>query len=101
MQTLFSDIVSNISMTGNLVRVDFATITPAAAQPGQQSQLVPSTSHQLVMPLEGFLRFAGMQEQLVKKLIADGVIKQAPAPATDPNTAGVSSNALAGTGLVS
>jgi len=100
MQTLFADIVSNISMTGNLVRVEFATLTPSPAQPSQQSQLVPSNGHQLVMPLEGFLRFAGMHEQLVKKLVANGVLKQAPA-AADPSTAGVSNNALAGTGLVS
>jgi len=45
----------------------------------------------VVMPLEGFVRSFGLQEQIVRKLIANGVIKvQAPPPASDlVNTSGL------------
>ncbi len=52
-------------------------------------------SGQLVMPIEGFLKWYGMQEQIIKKLIADGVIKQEPSAAQ--NTSGE----IPGSGLVS
>jgi hypothetical protein len=77
MQIIFADAAVNIAMTGSLVRIDLGTVTP---DPNQQATDKPrvrlNTNQQLVMPLEGFLRLFGMQEQIVKKLIADGVIKQ-------------------------
>jgi hypothetical protein len=78
MQTHFADAAINISMTGSLVRIDFGTVVPAASNDAEKREVKVSQSHQLVMPLEGFLRLYGMQEQVVKKLIADGVIKQGP-----------------------
>lgn len=74
MQTTFADTLLNISVTGALVRLELGTVVPAAAEGGQQ-QLVNKPSQLVVMPLEGFLRAFGMQETVVKKLIADGVIK--------------------------
>jgi hypothetical protein len=93
MQTHFADAAINISMTGSLVRIDFGTVVPASSGDAEKREVKFSQSHQLVIPLEGFLRWYGMQEQVVKKLIADGVIKQAPTQ----NTA----NELPGSGLVS
>ena len=81
MQTHFADAAINISMTGSLVRIDFGTVVPAASNDAEKREVKVSHNHQLVMPLEGFLRLYGMQEQIVKKLIADGVIKQAPTAA--------------------
>lgn len=80
MQIIFADAAVNIAMTGSLVRIDLGTVTH---DPNQQATDKPAvrlnTNQQLIMPLEGFLRLFGMQEQMVKKLIADGVIKQGPA----------------------
>ena len=96
MQTLFADTAVNISLTGSLIRIELGTVSPSPQQAGEEKPSSKLTAHtQLVMPLEGFLRAFGMQEQVVKKLIADGVIKQAPA--TPTNT----TSEAAGSGLVS
>lgn len=74
MQTNFADALINISLTGPLVRLEFASANPTATQDGKQEvKLVPT--QQLVMPLEGFIRSFGLQENVIKKLIADGVLK--------------------------
>jgi hypothetical protein len=80
MQTTFADAILNITVTGPLVRLDLGTIVAGQAKEGKQ-ELVATPTQQLVMPLDGFLRAFGMQETVVKKLIADGVIKAQPAPA--------------------
>jgi len=90
MQTSFADGILNIAITGPLIRIDFGTATPVTNAEGKQEvQLTPT--QQLVMPLEGFIRSFGLQEQIVRKLIADGVIKvQAPTPPSDLiNTSGL------------
>lgn len=79
MQTTFADTVLNIAITGNLVRLDLGTITPVQTQEGKQ-ELRATPTQQVVMPMEGFVRAFGMQEQVIKKLIADGVLKAQPAP---------------------
>ncbi|MGA1728557.1 MAG: hypothetical protein ACO38U_09885 [Burkholderiaceae bacterium] len=81
MQIIFADAAVNIAMTGSLVRIDLGTVTPDPQQQGSDKPAVRLNSNQqLIMPLEGFLRLYGMQEQMVKKLIADGVIKQGQQP---------------------
>lgn len=80
MQTNFADTVLNITVTGPLVRLDLGTVIPSQTKDGKQ-ELHATPTQQLVMPLEGFLRAFGMQETVVKKLVADGVIKTQPAPA--------------------
>ena len=37
------------------------------------------------MPMEGFVRAFGMQEQAIKKLVADGVLKAQAAPENQPS----------------
>jgi hypothetical protein len=78
MQTTFADTILNIAITGNLVRLDLGTITPVQMQDGKQ-ELRATPTQQVVMPMEGFVRAFGMQEQVIKKLIADGVLKAQPA----------------------
>lgn len=89
MQIHFADALINISLTGPLVRLEFAAAVPSATQDGkQEAKLVPT--QQLVMPLEGFIRSFGLQENVIKKLIADGVLK--------PNQQAIPSSDIIGTG---
>ncbi len=83
MQTTFADTVLNIAITGNLVRLDLGTVLPVQTKDGKQ-ELRATPTQQVVMPLDGFVRAFSMQEQLIKKLVADGVLKQPSAqqPAT-------------------
>ena len=87
MQTNFADTLLNIAITGNLVRLDLGTVIPVQTQDGKQ-ELRATPTQQVVMPLEGFVRAFGMQEQIIKRLIADGVLKTQPAP---ENQASISS----------
>jgi len=80
MQSLFADTIINITTTGNLVRLELGVVTPAPSRDGKQELRLTGTQ-QVVMPLEGFVRAFGVQEQVNKKMIADGVLK--PQPAAD------------------
>ncbi|MDD2742792.1 MAG: hypothetical protein PHV02_10980 [Rhodocyclaceae bacterium] len=90
MQTTFADTIINLSMTGQLIRLELGTAVPVSNSEGKQEVRLKATQT-LVMPLEGFVRSFGMQEQLIKKLIADGVLKaQQQVPASDViSTAGI------------
>lgn len=77
MQTLFADTILNIAITGALVRIDLGTVTRQPGKEGKQ-ELRATPTQQLVMPLDGFVRAFGMQENVIKKLIADGVLKTQP-----------------------
>jgi hypothetical protein len=77
MQTTFADTILNVVVTGNLVRFDFGTVTPAPTKDGKQEMRATPTVN-MVMPIDGFVRAFGVQEQLIKKLVADGVLKAVP-----------------------
>ena len=85
---LFADTFNGIAVTGNLVRIDLATLAP---QPGGQPQGTPpqfETRGRLVMPIDGFLRAFALAEDVMKKLIAAGIVTQKPgAPATPAEVA--------------
>ena len=89
MQTTFADTLLNIAITGNLIRLDLGTVVPALSRDGKQ-ELRTTPTQQVVMPLDGFVRAFGMQEQVIRKLIADGVLKPQPpqdgAPAVSTGT---------------
>lgn len=72
----FADRIVNIAVTGPLVRLELAALVPPAKE-GDKSGLQPTQS--LVMPLDGFLAAFGMLETVVKKMLADGVLKPKPA----------------------
>lgn len=74
--THFSDRLVNISITGPLVRLDFATLA-APVKEGQQPTLTQNQT--MVMPMDGFLQSFGMLESMVRKLITEGVLKPQPA----------------------
>ena len=82
MQTNFVDTILNISVTGPLVRLELGTIAPIP-NPESEQKIRATPTQTLVMPLEGFVRSFGMQESVVKKLLADGVLKAQPAEASE------------------
>ena len=72
---IFADRAVNISLTNSLMRIELATVQAPAAE-GEKPQLVPSQT--LVMPLDGFLASFGMMDAMIKKLVAEGVLKTQP-----------------------
>jgi len=85
MQTTFADTILNISLTGPLVRIELGTISQTNTPEGKQ-EVRATPTQQLVMPLEGFVRAFGLQENVIKKLIADGVLKPQRAANPDVST---------------
>lgn len=90
-QAIFSDSIFNVTVTGNLVRIDLGVteLGAANAEGKQEARLVQS--QQIVMPLEGFVRAVGIQDQIVRRLINDGIVKiqpreNAPVSATEAAT---------------
>lgn len=77
MQTIYADTMLNIAITGGLIRVQLGTTTHAPGADGKPTAQQVS-SQQLVMPIDGFVRAFGMQEQVIRKLIADGVLTPNP-----------------------
>jgi hypothetical protein len=79
MQDYFADMIGNIAITGNLVRIDYMRLQGADQE---KKQLKYELSHRLVMPIEGFLRSLEMMDKIRQKLIDDGVLK--PAEKSEP-----------------
>ncbi len=73
--TSFADRIVNIAVTGAVIRIEFGVLAPPASE-GAAAKLVPI--HTLVMPLDGFLASFGMLESVVRKMIADGLVKPKP-----------------------
>lgn len=79
----FADRIVNITLTGPMIRIEFGTLALPATE-GAAPKLVPSQT--LVMPLDGFLASFGMLESVIRKMVADGIVK--PWPQAEAVTAG-------------
>jgi len=82
MNSLFADRLSNVQIAGNTVRLEFSVLDIVPGNTTTEPRL--SVSHVLVMPLEGFVQAFNGQDSVVKKLLADGVLR---ANGTSPATA--------------
>lgn len=71
----FADRIVNIAVTGPMIRIEFGTLVLPAGE-GTAQKLVPSQT--LVMPLDGFLASFSMLESVVRKMVADGMVKPRP-----------------------
>lgn len=84
---LFADRIVNVAVTGTLVRRELGALAPL---PSDCNKPVLRTTQALVMPLDCFLASMGMFESVVKKMVADGVLKPCsptdPVPATEATT---------------
>jgi hypothetical protein len=81
-QEIFADAISAIHVTGNLVRIDLLTLQPHLKS--DNGQPVVNISRRIVMPLEGFIQSLAVQDNIVKQLVAAGVIKKDPEGAAQP-----------------
>lgn len=82
--TLYADAITNIYVTGSLVRFELSLIDTAPRQAAEPAKL--RVSHYVVLPMDAFANAVAMQQGLVNKLVTDGVLKknepgEAPAPA--------------------
>ncbi|OIN93869.1 MAG: hypothetical protein AUJ20_02640 [Comamonadaceae bacterium CG1_02_60_18] len=81
---IFADRLTNITVTGNLIRLAMGTLQPPTEQ-GQKPQLMLSQT--LVMPIEGFLPSFGMMQAELKQLVDAGVLTlQLPAQQDEAST---------------
>lgn len=74
MNQLFADTIGTITVTGNLVRIDFVSM--AAAQPADAKEPRRyELSQRVVVPLEGFLRGMAAQQDIINKMLEAGILK--------------------------
>lgn len=65
---LFTDAISSVHVTGNLVRFDLASL-----QPGEDGGK-PAVTRRLVMPLESFVNAFNLQEQVIRQLTKNDLL---------------------------
>lgn len=73
MNMLFADRLTNLQIVGNTVRLEFSVLDMVPGNNQNEPKL--NVGHVLVMPLEGFVQAFNGQDSVVKKLLADGVLK--------------------------
>ncbi len=73
---VFADSISAVHVTGNLVRIDLMTVQPHLKSDNDQPVVEINT--RIIMPLEGFIQSLAVQDNIVKQLIAAGVLTQNP-----------------------
>ena len=75
MTVQFADRLTNVQIAANTVRLEFSVleIAPGAKSDEPRWQV----SHVLAIPLDGFVQAFNSQEVVIKKLIADGILKTA------------------------
>jgi len=73
-QEIFTDGVSAVHVTGNLVRLVLVTVQPHLKS--DNGQPVVEVNKRIIMPLGGFIQALAVQENIVNQLIAAGVLKR-------------------------
>ena len=88
MNQLFADTIGTITVTGNLVRIDFVSMAanqPADAKEARRFEM----TQRVVVPLEGFLRGMAAQQDIINKMLEAGILKsKAPEADIKPAKAG-------------
>lgn len=78
-QDIFVDGIGTINVTGNIVRIDLASLQPQLKS--ENGEPVFATSQRIVMPLEGFLQGVALQQNILQQLIQTGVLQVNAVPA--------------------
>lgn len=84
-QDLYVDGISNIYLTGQLIRFDLYTLQPGLQT--DQGQPVYNINQRIIMPLEGFVQAFAIQENLIKQLAQAGLLQAQPVVAQQNKTA--------------
>lgn len=87
-QAVFADRIVGLSVQNGLVRVDLAVIAGAAKTKEGKDGVKLDVTHQLVIPLDAFMEGFGMQQKLVKELIARQQKRSLKAPKESAEQAG-------------
>jgi hypothetical protein len=66
---VFADRLVGISVHNGLVRLNLGVVAGAARGKDDKPAVKLETTHQLVLPLDGFIAAVAMQEKLVKELV--------------------------------
>jgi len=74
-QEFFADGISAVHVTGNLVRIDLMSLQPHLK--AEDGKAVTEVSKRIIMPIDGFIQALAVQQDLLKKLIEAGIVKQA------------------------
>ena len=72
--TIYADAITNLYVTGSLVRIELSLINTVPKQAAEPAKL--RVSHHVVLPMDAFANAVAMQQGLVNKLVADGVLKK-------------------------
>lgn len=80
-ETIYADAITNLYVTGPLVRIELSEVEVGPKQAGDPSKL--RVTRYIVMPIDAFANAVGLQQGLVEKLVKDGVLqkREANAPA--------------------
>lgn len=70
----YFDTLVNVSITGPLIRLDFGLAQQSKTEDGKDAVRL-SQIEQVVLPLDGFVRAFGLQQQVIQQLIKSGVLK--------------------------
>lgn len=68
-EIVFADRVVSISVHNGLVRLDLGVVAGNAKGKDDKPAVRLETTHQVVLPMEGFITAVGMQEKVVKELV--------------------------------
>lgn len=72
--TIYADAITNIYVTGSLVRLELSLVDTVPRQTTEPAKL--RVSHYVVLPMDAFANAVAMQQGLVNKLVTDGVLKK-------------------------
>ena len=71
---IYSDGISEISITGSIVRIDLMSLSPADRDVNNNPK--PMFRQRIIMPVEAFANSVELMQRVVKGLIDAGAIKQ-------------------------
>jgi hypothetical protein len=93
-EEIYSDGVGEVTVTGNIVRIDFVSLSPSQRDASNKPKAV--FRQRIIMPVDAFANTAELMKNVLAGLVKSGAVKlqAAPAPAagTDSGTAARSSS---------
>jgi hypothetical protein len=78
---LYSDGVSEVTITGSIVRIDFMSLS--ASERDANNNPVPVVRQRIIMPVEAFANSFELLKKVMNGLVEAGAVTQATAPRSD------------------